>query len=95
MSGLGLFLQRCQAFTFFPLIEASGLLAAVESGCLIAEMGKGARLKFLCFVCPRTFVISTANGPFSPGRTAIRVQFFAVFRRASAGRKGTFAAEGD
>ena len=47
MSGFELFLQRWQAFVFFPMIEAGGLFATVESRCLIAKMGQRVGLKFL------------------------------------------------
>lgn len=47
MSGLELFLQRCQTFAFFPVIEAGGLFAAVESGRPIAQMCQGLGLKLL------------------------------------------------
>jgi len=45
MSGFDLFLQWWQAFAFFPVIEASGLFAAVEPGCVAAQMSKGIGLQ--------------------------------------------------
>ena len=47
MSVFELFLQRWQAFMFFPMIEAGGLFATVESRCLIAKMTQRIGLKFL------------------------------------------------
>jgi hypothetical protein len=47
MSGFELFLQRRQAFVFFPVIEVCGLFSTVESRCMIAEMAQRVGLKVL------------------------------------------------
>ncbi len=47
MSVFELFLQRWQAFVFFPVIEAGKLFPTVKSRHMIAEMTQCVGLKFL------------------------------------------------
>ena len=47
MSVLEFLLQRWQAFVFLPVIETGSRLAAVEPGCLFAEVSESIGLKFV------------------------------------------------
>ena len=47
MSGFELFLQRWQAFACFPMIEVRGLLSAIESRGMVAQVTQRVGLKFL------------------------------------------------
>jgi len=47
MLGFELFLQRWQAFVFFPVIEVRGLFSTVESRGMVAQVTQCVGLKFL------------------------------------------------